>query len=1084
MRIASQRRALAHPIAASNDVQPVDAPESLESVRLSAYERVAVAIASGVVAAAALVGAQALTVAPKYVDFTVGYVAWLAETKLQDLISPFAVIAAWSLASTLLAAQLRRRKQLSQVEAHAFSDQLLVWSLPGCVSLAGLWSDRTLDGGAIALSLFGIVFVTSYVVWTRHTRPALTLQEIGSSGLSIVLLGLVPLEVALCLGRANLYLIDTGTQSLCGAIVYVVIGLGGVVGVTLSVTQPARWSRVWPRLLLCGQLALPAWFVSLSPASLAPVFGRAKPYATTGWLSLLVAVLCVVAVGDVIRRYVRRAGQSSSSSLVSPFALAALVVGLRVSNTALPEVSADDYHFGEQLLGFWSYLQGGIPYVSYTPPHGLIDDDLAQLAAYLFLDGSAASMGEGVRVVTALLIVGAATSLYACTGSALLAFVATCFLGGRLTYFFLTPFLCLWLMPSLRSVPSRWLAVWALTTPLVILGAPPQGVLLVLAFTPMAADVALDLWRNRERARARAWPFAVVVAAWLVVMLATPCGRMLQGAMRYVLENGPINQTAYGIPWTASWRTSGASGLVFEVIRGSWIVLPVVCVRLIQTHFRERARLVPLLCIGFFSVLMIPYAMGRIDVSLLSRPGLYAIFALCALLPLAVWPTAARETKLSVIAALACIGAALHFTPASTRSLATATASTLAVPMLSDGKLVGLPNLGRGVVSAQHWARLTSLRSVLNQHLGPREPYLDLTSRNAQYFYFDRLPIVDVTAAYNVVALPQQQRIVEELSTHPPKLALLEAFNFVHDGGGMALRSPYLTRFVIDHYTPQVEAGFIVGMLDEKAADAPGSNLFLRPALRDITDATWTRGVHQREAAVVFDDPALAAFVRIGDVVQLGDNDSRRVIRVWPGGNAVWLSGAPLEPASTRTKGLRFELRAAAVAEYRASLLQRAFSRQELMKIPVAWGRSESSLAARMTTVAELDALTPTLRDLAGRAGVFTVQGRGAAITYDLSAQSLRGRDVGLLRLDFQCIGGAGEPRLKVSFWGDARAEPYEPSSVVFTAEDGVLIVPLDSSALWLTLKHVRGVRVELLSTGAACRALSVRHARLAQRKF
>jgi len=56
----------------------------------------------------------------------------------------------------------------------------------------------------------------------------------------------------------------------------------------------------------------------------------------------------------------------------SPFAIFGLVVSLKTGRTVTPHISSYDYHFGEQLLGWWSYLKGFVPYVDYVPAHGLL----------------------------------------------------------------------------------------------------------------------------------------------------------------------------------------------------------------------------------------------------------------------------------------------------------------------------------------------------------------------------------------------------------------------------------------------------------------------------------------------------------------------------------------------------------------------------------------------------------------------------------------------------------------------------------------------------------------------------------------
>jgi hypothetical protein len=275
-------------------------------------------------------------------------------------------------------------------------------------------------------------------------------------------------------------------------------------------------------------------------------------------------------------------------------------------------------------------------------------------------------------------------------------------------------------------------------------------------------------------------------------------------------------------------------------------------------------------------------------------------------------------------------------------------------------------------IEARHWERLLNLRRLLSERLADGDTYLDLTSRNAHYFYMDRIPPVAVAASYNMVPIAQQRRAVAAMSPQPPKLALLEADNVVVDGGRLALRNPVLFRFVLDHYEPGLERGFIVGY-----------------------------GGHSGK-------------------------------------------GAP---------------------ETKLALLDRAFAIRDLGMIPVAWGRSERSLSARMELIAKLDALRKD----------------GPGVVADLSRLEISGRSAGLLRFELSCAGRKGKPRIAVRWWGDDSG-PSEAASLVFTAKQGALIVPLDAYPRWVLLRRPRGLSIAPDEAGA-CEAIGVGNAALYQRK-
>jgi hypothetical protein len=89
---------------------------------------------------------------------------------------------------------------------------------------------------------------------------------------------------------------------------------------------------------------------------------------------------------------------------------------------------------------------------------------------------------------------------------------------------------------------------------------------------------------------------------------------------------------------------------------------------------------------------------------------------------------------------------------------------------------------------------------------------------------------------------------------------------------------------------------------------------------------------------------------------------------------------------------------------------------------------------------------------------------------------------MGLIRFEFNCIGMTSEPRMQIFWWGDGRDGPFEMSSVKFTAENGTLIVPLDSSPWWLGLSKIKGLRFDL-DNASACNAIKITNIALYQRK-
>lgn len=1023
---------------------------------------------TGLVAAAALIVAGILASVvwvlvmnshppTTYSDFIVGSVSWQADSKWPDLVvMPLAL----GVFLAVNAALRRLGAALPTADADRLAGLLLVWSIPAVTTFGNLLGGGNLDRHSLALSTLGCGYVALTSAYQCYRRHPPDLDWVAATSLIVLLWTFIPVALAVVWERLS-------GQPTAPAVVPLMklLVLAGLLFYGLRL--PPVSTTLLDRGLLLGQLSLPALWLLLYPAKLLPPDGQLTSYATTPWLGLLLALAIIVSLGDVLWRY-RQPVQHWRRRL-SPLALFALLIALRSGQTVAPYIGADDYHFGEQLLGGWLYRLGAIPYVDYLPAHGLIDDDLASLLSALFFDGSAGSLIEAGRVSFALLALVAYLALYRLGGSLVWAWLATLWLGNGmaigsgLSWLFLTPFICLWLSPWLRATPLRWLAIWSLSLPLLILGSPAKGLILTMAALPLAAAMLRDGWR---RLPGHGRPLLLAALLLFGLGLVTPLPAMLYGAIRYVLENGPINQLAHGIAWQHSWQNQ-PRGLWFEAIRMSWIVVPTLGLWLLA---RQRAGAIPrqpALLLVLFVLLLTPYVMGRIDPGALSRPGIAAVFGWAVLLPLLLWQPLSRARQMALLLGCALGSATLNLTPPYLSQLLAAIPGTIGTGPLRDGRQHGLANIGRAAVEEQHWQRLLRLAATLDQQLLPRQAYLDLTSRNAQYFYLDRPPLLPVTAPYNLVGRAQQQRALALLQQHPPKIALIEGHNLTHDGGGLALRSPLLYRYLLANYTATLENGFIIGYRNAAPPRATGA-AFIGP-LRNLSDQHWERGVHRSETAVIVGDATLLALLSVGSTIKLGDDQLRTVQKIWLEGSAIWLDGPPLNPNQVGYPEL---LTIVACPEQQHELSQRlldhALAATDLQKIAVAWGRSAHRLQPRMRPVHRFSATQPALTADHPR------------ITLDLPAPGLNGRNAGLLQFHLMCHGPQTEPRLRVAWQNDA--DPVSPAAqLTFTAADGPLIIPLDAVPRWLNQTGINQISITLLNPGA-CSAINIKEIGLFQR--
>jgi hypothetical protein len=1071
---------------------------------LETNEKIATVVSSGVFSVLVLMLCLRLTSAPKYTDFIVGAITWSADPKLQDMIiAPVVIFATWVSVAFFSFLLNRLKTTISTETASELSSHLIWWSLPAATTAAAGLLNRSFGlgiaftgsaspltnslSGALTpflISTFGISYVSVSSLLSSKTNKRIAPQVHSLTAFAFILIALIPTEFALVDGR----MLSTAKASIATStyfdVAYVIALLTWLVGVALAVRGSKIITRVLPLLLTFGQLGLLAMIVFLFPARLVQPDGTITNYPTTIWLKIVIAGLGVLGLGDLIRRFWKYSKTTILYGLISPIAIWGLFIGIKVSGTTIPNLNPDDYHFGETLLGWWSYTKGALPYIDHVPAHGLVEDNLNQFLSSFLYDGTVGTFTEAARIGFSLLALATLLSVYFMSDSIGLAFVSAFFVGYRSTWLHLAVFTCLWLSPAARKSPSRWLTIWILTSPLVILGGPPQGLLLVASSCIMAAYY---VWRMIQDPKQRKWQsIAFSLALLTVIGFLTPLGRILFSAVFYVIENGPINQIAYGVPWWGrSWDKGYYGGFLFELLRMSWIATPLACLSVVHACFKDPKQRIdaylPAIVILLFSLLLIPYSMGRIDYNgSISRPGMAAILGWAMLLPAAVWGILSTKNKAPFVLVVSCVCATLTFSPVSLAILQESASPKVSSPFIRDAAKVGLKHIGKVVPNEDHWNRLIGLNRLLNANLRPNETYLDLTNRNAQYFYLDRMPIVPVSAPYNIPSPDQQRRMVETLTRNVPRVALLEGGNNRQDGGGIALRNFVLFRFVVDTYDPSAEDGFIIGY---KRAQAPqnaenGEEIHVK---NHLTDENWLHGLHRREAAFVVSDPSLLPLINVGDDILIGSNDKRRIVRLTNEHSIVWLEGPPLGPADGTIDRVFLLGNTQRVLSYKQLLLKRALSQSEIASVPIAWGESVKSLTPKMKSVRKLGLKAPIPYQMVpGKTGFKTV-GTDPQLIYNVSTLKLSGRKVGLIKFNFKCIGKVSDPMLEVFWSGDNDPGFSQENSIRFDANNGVLIVPVDISPHWLNLKLVKEIRIDL-HTPSACNETSIRNLEFLER--
>lgn len=955
-----------------------------------------------------------------------------------------AVVVGLAVAAAVRAHPDRRRRD-------AAAAQFVWWACPGAVAVGALFTGAPLEGGLVGLTLAAAGLLCAETVLSRRAGRLLAPQALSASVLGCVAWAAAVVAVLVAASRTT-YGVASALDRLPPAALVVatgaIAGLLEVVGAWRGREAMHRRGRLF---VAVPASALPLLVLALHPARLRLPDGASDSYDTSA--GLLVACLVTAAVGILACvRALRRQRQAPDVGrrILPPAATAALVVATMFGATRPPVVSSDDYHLGEMLLGLVRYRAGELPFVDHQPAHGMVQDDLVALVAAIFFDGSAAGQVEATRITCALLAAVLFAVVLLATRSQLLASVVTLVgassivsgavpLSG-MTWIFLMAVGWLLVAPPLRTRPHVWLSVWVLAFPVLVLAAPAQGLVVWLAAAPLAIRSFAQVLTARDRRRLTPPVAAVIVVIALGVL--TPLAEMMTAALRYVLANAAVNTPAYGIAWRPGFAGGGGdTTFSFEIFRMMWVVGLVLCTTTALAQLRRRQWFGELFARSVYCALMIggvlPYVMGRVDIGGTSRAGLATVFVMALVVPTLVWHRLRAPGRAMTAVGMVTSAATIFGSFAVPGNVVASASAFVSSPDLVDGVSVGLPGWGRAAADdPDELDQVVRLGQALDEELGAGQSYYDATSRNAQYFYLDRLPTVAVTAVYNTPLAADQRRTIDELRAARPRVAVLQQplGNTEHDGGGLALRTPLLTRFLEDSYTPYRRDGFILGIWGRRPPE--GVDEALELALDEASDGEWDRGVSRTTVAIRLDDPAAALMLEAGVELLLPDGSTRRVTGTQAGG-VVSLDGPTLDSLV----GATARAVAVSVADvdrrlYRTWLFEQSFGRTNLEHLPESWGAS----VGEMEGIAEVSAIE----------GGGRLDGSAPVVQLDLPG-GIQDTDVDLLSFDLVCEGdpdGTGVAQMEVG-WESPRTYGDAPRRTFDISRSGRQLVPLDSSAYW-----------------------------------
>ncbi len=871
-------------------LRKIEALYSVEDAPRLGFRRWGFFAASAVLAAVCAAAVyRSLDLAMRYPEPIVGNPAWSFDNKFHDYAVGLAFVAAFilTLAGVVwLSKRIERRGGPDAEEG--LHDLLCMASAPAGVWLAGLITTRSDSLAVLAISgalvaevlLFAtLLSLRSADLWRND--PSQFKRILGEL---ILLLPAVWLAVAavgvgssrfLAVGGAAVVITNGDVEK--ATIVLAAVATIAAIALVLTSRSTEQVERPLRRALLLVQVTFPAFFLLLVPRPWM-VDGRQMigyPLSRLAWV--FISACAAAAAWNLVRRCTAlwRTSPESSVEAFSVMSVVGVLLFLKAQPIPLPSISPDDYHFGENLVPWWSLVrQHMIPFAEYSPARGLVNY-LQGAAAAGFFDGTAASFTAVTPFVYVVLLLVAVPVLRRSMGlawTALALFVAPYINALFEIDLVVTVFLALVGRGFAKWTPVRWLVIWIVCGTGLLLYAPGQAGLAIIATAPLAVFMAARGAVEDRRALGVALGALLIVAALAGTL--TPIGAMVWGAVRYGLEQSAVNSVAHGIAWRSSFRTSDTNPLLFEVMRASWLVVAVwagaLILRLRSARLAETRRAVLPYAIPIFLLmtLFVFRAAGRIDPGP-SRLAAASIWGLALLLPLLLVASSrpgARGGALFVWLFLA--GIVLPHERAFAGNYAHAfepmSVEEAALRARVDGASVGLPGLGVALAEPSHVAFLSAARALLDRILDPGETYADLSSRHAQYFYFDRRPPIETGAIYNLVAEAQQLRAIESLQRTMPPALLIAADNIVHDGGPIGLRSALTYRYVLLHpgYRVVETKGQVWLVRDDRAARLVGAeatisevdgaatsplNRVLRPADLRLVPASWGRSASSLE---------------------------------------------------------------------------------------------------------------------------------------------------------------------------------------------------------------------------------------------
>ena len=579
------------------------------------------------------------------------------------------------------------------------------------------------------------------------------------------------------------------------------------------------------KILLLTQLSLPLLFFILIPQKVSFNNQMISIYPSNHNLYYLVVFLILFTTSIILKKLFTKDIKLSCS--LSTFSFIAILFFIKSYFIIIPSVSGDDYHFGEFLLPYWSLINfGQIPFVDIVPARGLINYFDGWLVSTFF--ELKASYFEIVKNILMLFYVSILFSVLRKYFNIFLSFIitlsfSTLDIGVSGIDIFNTVILVLIVQFFILKRYYGFLAISLLFVTLAILFAPGQGIILALSITPLGIYSLYKIITDDYKIALRFLIFLLV--PYILIMILTPLFDILYGAIIYAKEQSSLNSISYGTPWFFSINSFLNSNYwLFEIVRSAYVFIIglsfiIVIKYLFDKKLNNRREVLVFSSIIFItSILFIIRGAGRIDPGAFSRLGLATTWIVGVLLPILIFYIFPRYKSIiltSIILFFISIFGYIGNSLSLNQLILKVNSNTQLPPNFKYSENLGIYNLGNGLFDETHVSRIIKIKTFLEKVLDKNETFLNLTNRNALYFYLNRKIPIETGAFYNLVSEGQQQRATEILSKDIPKVAILEADNFLHDNVKLPLRSQLLYRFFMQNYQPLEVDGIVYGIRND-----------------------------------------------------------------------------------------------------------------------------------------------------------------------------------------------------------------------------------------------------------------------------